>query len=329
MGIVKALSIAAIGAAALVGCGTLVDRRADFREAEAEARFGPVGELVKVGDTEVHMLVTGSGPDLVLIHGASGNMRDFTFDLVDRLKDRYRVFLFDRPGLGWTERLPAYRGAANTSGESPRAQARLLAEAGATKGLNNPIVLGHSFGGAVALAWGLEYPETTAAIVTLGGVSHPWPGDLSTFYTINASRLGGAVVVPALTAFAPDDRLNTAVTSIFAPDSVPEGYLRHVGGQLSMRRVTLRANAQHVKDLKDHVREMSEHYARTLKMPIEVLHGTADTIVGAKIHAEAMARDVPNARYTPLDGVGHMPHHARPDAVEAAIDRAAEAAGLR
>ena len=53
---------------------------------------------------------------------------------------------------------------------------------------------------------------------------------------------------------------------------------------------------------------------------MEIIHGDADTIVPLS---------VPNAVLTVLDGIGHMPHHAAPDAVEDAIDRAAQRAGLR
>lgn len=329
MGLMMQITGLAVSAVVLAGCGAIVDRRADLREAEAEARFGPVGELITVDGTEVHALVTGSGPDLVLIHGASGNLRDFTSSLVDQLKDRYRVIAFDRPGLGWTERLPAYRGAVRPVGESPREQARLLQAAGDQLGVRNPVVLGHSFGGAVALAWGLERPGDTAAIVALSAVSNPWPGGLSPLYRVNASRLGGRVVVPLLTAFAPDDRIQATLAEIFAPNPVPQGYATEVGAPLSLRRASLRANAQQVWTLRPHIVEMSQDYTATLTMPVEIVHGTADTIVPPDVHADVLAEQLVDARYTRLDNVGHMPQHVVPDTVVRIIDRAAERAGLR
>ena len=319
----------ALSAALLAGLGVVVDRRAEFREARSEARFGPVGELVRVGDTEVHVLVAGEGPDLVLIHGASGNLRDWTFELMDRLKQDFRVFAFDRPGLGWTERLPAYRDNASPRAESPREQARLLHEAGAALGLTNPIVLGHSYGGAVALAWGLEYPEETAALVALSAVSNPWPGGLSPLYRVNSSRLGGRVVVPLISAFAPETRVDSLVDVIFAPDTVPLGYARHVGAPLSMRRTSLRANAQQIWTLRPHIVEMSETYSDTLTMPVEIVHGTADTIVPANVHADVLANQLSDARYTRIEHLGHMPQHAMPDLVIDVIHSAAARAGLR
>lgn len=324
----NALPFAVISALILVGCGVGIDRWADLREAEAEATAGPVGKIFDVDGTAVHAYTTGRGPDVVLLHGASGNLRDFTFDLVDRLKNTYRVTAFDRPGLGWTERLPGYGGVGSTKGETPREQARFLQKAADRIGIRTPIVVGHSYGGAVALGWALERPDDTAALVLLGGVSHPWPGGLDTIYKVNSSAIGGSVVVPLITAFAGQERVASALHSIFAPQPVPAGYQRQVGSGLSLRRESLRANAQQVNDLRAQVVEMSQHYG-TLPMPAEVLHGTEDTIVGLSIHSERLAAEMPGARLTPMEGVGHMPHHADPEAVVAAIDRAARRAGRR
>lgn len=319
----------AVSAALLTGGCVAVDRAAELREAEAEARFGPVGQLVDVGGTEVHVLVEGSGPDLVLIHGASGNLREWTISLMDDLKQDYRVFAFDRPGLGWTERLPPYRDNASPRAESPREQARLLRAAGAQLGLENPIVLGHSYGGAVALAWGLEFPDETAAIVALSAVSNPWPGGLGTLYRVNASRLGGRIVVPLISAFAPQDRIESLVETIFAPNPPPPGYARQLGAPLSLRRTSLRANAQQIWTLRPHIVEISADYGDTLTMPVEILHGAADDIVPAHIHSDVLAEQLPDARYTRVEDLGHMPHHVVPETVLGVIDRAATRAGVR
>ena len=59
------------------------------------------------------------------------------------------------------------------------------------------------------------------------------------------------------------------------------------------------------------------------------MHGDADTIVPLSVHAQVLMGDVPNGNLTILPDQGHMPHHTAPDAIEAAIDRAATRAGLR
>lgn len=315
------LAFALLTVGLIAGAAFAIDRRADLREAEAEALYGPSGELMDIDGVTVHALVTGSGPDLVLIHGASGNLRDFTYDLVEPLSQHYRVIAIDRPGLGWTERLHA-------KGETPREQAQLMQKAADRLGVRNPLVMGHSFGGAVALAWALERPEDTAGLILLGAVSNPWPGGLDTLYHVNASTVGSATVVPLITAFAPLSRVRNALEAIFAPQKVPMGYARHIGAGLTLRRDSLRANALHITQLRPQVVEMSKLYPG-LKMPVEILHGEADTIVPLTVHSEPLSRQIPGANLVRMPGVGHMPHHADPHATIEAVHRAATRAGLR
>ena len=44
-------------------------------------------------------------------------------------------------------------------------------------------------------------------------------------------------------------------------------------------------------------------------MPVEILHGTADAVVPHAVHALPLARQIPGARLTTLEGMGHMPQH--------------------
>ncbi|MDW3222047.1 MAG: alpha/beta hydrolase [Paracoccaceae bacterium] len=295
----------------------------------AEANYPPEGQIVRVQGVNIHIRIEGNGPDLVLIHGANGSLQDYTFDLVDRLKDSYRVIVLDRPGFGWSGRLaPEYGGVLNVTAEPPAVQARLLQGAVDAVGATRPIVLGHSFGGAVALAWALERPEDTAALVLIGAASNPWPGNLGALYQINSSLLGSLFVVPVISAFAPGDQIRDTVESIFAPQAMPEGYLDHIGPDMSLRRPTMRANAQQVNNLRPYIVEMAQQYP-DLTLPVEILHGTADTIVPLSVHSEPLVELLPNGVLTRLQGIGHMPHHAVPDEIVAAVGRAASRAGLR
>jgi pimeloyl-ACP methyl ester carboxylesterase len=302
---------------------------AHLRETRAEQSHPPVGQVLDVNGTKVHAVVMGQGPDLVLIHGAGGNVRDFIFNFSERLTDRYRVILFDRPGLGWTERpRDAFGGAWASEGTSPQAQAALLQAASDQLGVSNPVVLGHSFGGSVALAWALARPDDTAAVVMVAGVAQPWPGDLGPFYTVLGAPWGGALVVPLITAFTPRPYVKNRIDSIFAPQSAPEGYADYIGAGLSMRRTTLRANVRQVNTLRPHMVAMKAQLP-SLTMPFEIIHGDADDTVPLTVHSVPLSQQVPGANLTVLPGVGHMPQHVDPRAVTDAIDRAAQRAGLR
>lgn len=313
------------GLGVLLGCAAAVvfttGCTASYREARAEEQFPPQGQFLTVNGTRVHYVTKGDGPDIVLIHGASGNLRDFTFSLVDKLADHYRVTAFDRPGLGYTERV-------NPDGTTLLEQATLLADASDQLGLQKPMVLGQSYGGAVALAWAVERPNSLSALILLAAASNPWSSDLSLFYKITSSDLGSATVVPALTAFVPNPLVDRAIEGVFAPQKEPEGYAEHIGAPLTLRRVSMRANAKQRANLLDEITALYTRYD-TIRVPTEIVHGDADTTVGLSIHSVPLSQQIKNAQLTVLKGIGHMPHHAAEPDVIAAIDRAAQRAGLR
>ncbi len=302
-------------------------RFADLREASVEAAYPALGELVEVNGRKIHVVVRGTGPDLVLIHGAGANGRDLDVALADRMTDRFRLFIVDRPGHGWSERLgPEFEGAFTTAAESPIEQARALSAAVRQLGAENPIVLGHSFGGAVAMAWALEEPAS--AIVIVSGVTLPWPGGIDISYRVIGSALGGAVLAPVGSAFVHEDYVRKIMNTAFAPQTPPAGYYTRGGVPLATRTGALRANNRQVRALLPFIVAQSARYGE-IALPVEILHGTDDTTVYLDIHAKPLAAMVKDANLTVLEGVGHMPHHVVADDILAAIDRAAARAGLR
>ena len=280
----------------------------------AHADTAPEGAFIDLPQGRIHAVIQGQGPDLVMIHGANGNSRDFSFDLIERMADDFRVIAFDRPGFGFSDDFGGP--------ESPVLQADILRVAAASLGIEDPILLGHSYGGAVALAWALRAPNDVAGLTLLAPASHPWPGELGIWYKLSASALGQHVVLPLISRFAPRRAVERSLEGVFAPDPVPEGYLDHLGLGLTLRAEQLRLNASQIDSLKRHVDGMAGGYP-ALTMPIEVLHGTSDTTVGLQYHSERLEAEVESVTLTRLDGIGHMPHHAQPEIVVEAIHRVA------
>jgi pimeloyl-ACP methyl ester carboxylesterase len=297
-----------IAAATLAG---VTHWRASAREAAADAAFPPTGQFVTVDGLRLHYEMSGSGPDLVMIHGASGSLRDLTFALRDQLTDRYRVTVIDRPGLGHSDPQPEV---------SLLAQAQAIKAAVAELGVTDPIVLGQSYGGAVALAWALD--GGPRALVLVGSPSLPWPGTLDPWYRVTSSAIGRALAVPLAAAYVPDSYVRSATAAVFAPDPVPPGYDNFLGTPLTLRRGTLAANTAQVNALRAELVTMAPRYPG-LTLPVELIHGTEDTIVPLTIHSGPLSELLPNDSLTVIPGAGHMPHHAHADVVIDAIDRAA------
>lgn len=275
------------------------------------------GQTLSVEGVPLHFVRRGAGPPVALIHGASGNLRDFTLDVLPALAARHDVIAFDRPGHG----LSGWPGpeAARLS-----EQARLMRLALARLGLPRTLVVGHSYGGAVALAWALDAPETVDGLLLLAAPSQVWPGGLATSTDLLANRLTGPLLALTLPAVLPDSVAATAVARVFAPQDPPPGYLAELRLDLVVTQKALRANARQLAALKDQIREMVPRYP-SLGMPVALIHGTSDTIVPLDVHSEPLARQLPQARLTRLDGIGHMPHHAALPEVLAALQRLVDA----
>ncbi len=318
---ILALRMTALAALVLAVLAAATLWRVSQRRAQAMNDFPAQGQFVRVNGHDVHYVQRGLGPDVVLIHGASGNTRDFTFSMVDALSDRYRVTVFDRPGFGHTPALAA-------RGVTLRDQAQLLSLAARDLGIERPIIVGQSFGGAVAMAWAVHHPDHVGAIASGSGATHPWPGTLSRFHRALAHPLIGPVMSRVLAAWVPASYVHGQVDGAFAPQPAPQGYADAIGLGLITRPESLMANAQQRTDLRAELRAQSALYP-SVTQPIEILHGTADDIVYLDIHAVALAADAPDAHLTRLPGIGHMPHHVSQPEVIAAIDRLASRAGLR
>ena len=298
----------------LVGIAGAAIGTARLREARAVIAHPPTGQFVVVNRRRVHVEVAGSGPDLILIHGASGNLRDFTFDLRDRLTGQFRVIVVDRPGFGHSDPLDDL---------SLAAQARHLAAAVAQLGVTRPLLAGQSYGGSVALAWALQDADV-AALVMIGSPSLPWPGGLSATYRVSANPVGAAL----LAALVPKSYVDATIARIFAPAPVPAGYDDFIGSELTLRRTTLRTNGAQVLALRAQLVAMQPLYPG-LRLPVELVHGDADTVVPLSIHSAPLALLLPDAHLTVIPGAGHMPHHSHPQIVMDAITRAATRARLR
>ena len=102
----------------------------------------------------------GTGPVVVLVHGQPGAGADWEV-LAGLLAGEHRVLAPDRPGWG-SDRRPAMGIAANADA--------LEAALGAAAVEGAVTVVGHSFGGGVALELALRHPDRVGALVLIGSV---------------------------------------------------------------------------------------------------------------------------------------------------------------
>jgi len=295
--------------------------RAEQNEISAESASPISGRLVDVNGHKVHVKIDGSGPPIMLIHGASGNLRDMTMELAPAISDRFTTIAVDRPGLGYTPPI-------GNKGATLKQQADLFASLARKLGYDKIYVLGQSYGGAVALKMALEHPDLVAGLVLVSAPSNVWDTGLGTLYKINANPITGPILRLFVAAFPPKKLVDNSLIQIFSPQPVPKNYAKMVGAGLTLRQTTQKANALQVAALKEEIRAMVPHYGE-ISMPVEAIHGTSDTIVPYEIHTKKLAKQIAGIEVTVLHGVGHMPHHTNLKEVVAVIDRLHERVGLK
>jgi pimeloyl-ACP methyl ester carboxylesterase len=303
----------------ILAAAIFVAARISAREQAITAEFPPQGDFLQVDGKRVHVIVQGEGPDVVLIHGASGNALDMMLALGTDLAKNHRVIAFDRPGLGYSDAL---------ADQSLKAQALHLAAAAKQLDVRAPLVIGQSYGGAVTLAWALYAPIKPCALVLISAPSMPWPGKLALSYRLTADPLGAALLLPLAAGLLPMSYIDKSVAAVFAPEAVPQGYVTAIAAPLALRLATLRANMAQVNALRAQLVGMEPLYPN-LTLPIEMIHGTADSVVPVEVHSIPFTKLVPSAHLEVIEGAGHMPHFTRKAQVLAAIARAEARAALR
>ena len=286
---------------------------AKVREARIEARYPPLGQMVEVNGKHVQAYVTGSGPDLVMIHGSSANMRDLIIALEDTLAPHFRVIIFDRPGLGYSDRLSA-------KGDTFIDQAMILRDAAKKLGADKPIVLGHSLGGIVSMAWATHAPDDLSALALISPVVMPFETPTSTYYKMNKHPIIGPFINHFIGAFHYEDAIQNGLNEVFAPDPPPAGYREKMGVELVLRPKTVQNNARQRNQIHAQIRALEAEYDN-VRVPIEILHGDLDTTVSLKIHAEGLKNRIDDVNVTIWQDQGHMPHHFKQADILDAVQR--------
>jgi pimeloyl-ACP methyl ester carboxylesterase len=274
-------------------------------ERKVEVALPPQGIFVDVPGARLHVHEQGHGPALLLIHGLGGNMAHFTYEVTRQLAHHHRVVTVDRPGSGYSARRPG-------TPAGLREQAAALAALIGRLELEQPLVVGHSYGGAVALALALDHPELVAGLSLLAPLTHlpdeaPPPfRPLAGHSALLRRLLACTVATPRAIA-----RGGAVLEQVFAPDPVPHDFPTRAGGLLGLRPGQFIAMAEDMGALPAQLPAYSRRYGE-LRMPVAMLFGRDDRIVPYHEHGVALACKVPHAVLETVEG-GHMLPVAQPD----------------
>lgn len=269
-----------------------------YTAGRVEAALPPAGRMVPVPGGHIHVQEQGAGPAILLIHGLGGQACHYTYRLAGLLAANYRVVTVDRPGSGYSQ-----RDAAHPAGLASQADA--LAGLIDTLQLGQALVVGHSLGGAVALALAQRHPDKVKALALLSPLTQ-LPEEVPPAFralTIESRAaqqlLAWTVVTPASIA-----RSKQVLEQVFAPEAVPPDYALRGGGILSLRPSQFLAACADMQAVPDAMPGVMARYP-AMRVPVSVLYGRQDRILDWQANGQGLLDRLPGSTLEVVDG-GHM-----------------------
>ncbi len=248
------------------------------------------------------------GPhELVLLHGQPGSPADW-LPLAERLPAQLHAVAEDRPGYG-SSPLAAGGFAAN---------ARALLDDLDARGVRHAVLVGHSYGGGVALSAASLAPERVAAVVLLAGIG---PGCVNGWDRLLAAPGAGqlcALVAWRLTPWMARARLARIRRRRGRPLRPDEHVNWQVWGHAGPEyRPLWRTFLTEQRALLRELGEL-ESAIPSVQAPVLLLADPEDTQVPIGT-ARRLVQTLPDARLQLVQGAGHHLPRRAPDVVAEAI----------
>lgn len=267
-------------------------------ETKAAGVTEPGGKIVDLsgGDLEVVEEGPRSGSPIVLIHCFTCAI-NYWNKMMPALARQHRVVAIDLLGHGGSEK--------PKSGYSVSNQADLIAQALAKLGVSDAEVVGHSLGGAVAVALAQQSPALVNRVFIVDTPPTHEEGDLGL-----VAKLGFAPVIgEAFWRIKPDFAVRKGLEVAFAPGfKVPDEFVEDVD------RMTFSAYDDSASGFDDYVKEepLDQRMAETGK-PLMVIMGAEEQIIDEPAKRLAEYRStVPGTQTKLISGAGHSPNVEKP-----------------
>jgi pimeloyl-ACP methyl ester carboxylesterase len=270
---------------------------------------GYVGQHVNIDGEDIRYYQTGSGPDVLLIHGLPGLIEDWE-PILKAGAGRYRITAYDRPGHGFSS--------AEKTKYTLEHNAQVALKLVDHLRLTNVLVVGHSYGGGVVLALAARNPPQVKAFVSLGGLSRSPDESVALLDAVRIPVLGRGLAVIGVRWFG-KSVLQQGLTAAFSPNesSMPAGYVEE-RVRLFLRTKVAMTWFREAGNLSRDFEILEPRYPGIAK-PIYLIHGDSDKLVPLD-HSVRFQKTQRAAELTILTNTCHVIQAVHPEAILSAID---------
>ena len=254
----------------------------------------PAISYARSGDVHVAYQVVGEGPvDIVFVEGSITN-RHLQWEaplyrrFVERVGSFARVILFDKRGMGLSDRVQA--GTLEERMDDVRAVMDAV-------GSERAALIGESEGGPLSMLFAAAHPERTLALILAGAevkeeITEDWPWGESTREAFEESM----TTLAERWSRAPSS-LRILLSSSGDDPQLLEWYARLKVQSASPAAAEVFLRMAHDIDVRD--------VAPAIRVPTLILHSTGDQVCHVE-NGRFLARTIPGARFVELPGSDHV-----------------------
>ena len=274
----------------------------------------PAGQFKTIDNIKMHYQILGSGPVVVLLHAQPSNLKQFN-KLKNILKTNYTVISIDRPGMGYSESLKE---------QSPK---RLMQQAQLIRGLvheitnEKPILIGHSYGGALALSYATQFEDEISGLIVINTASHAWKkGKPWLPFRILSNPIYGKLFTNTFAMIYGQATISSSANSNFPNNQAPINYAKDTSAALTLRPKTLESYANDALNLREALKLQQNSYIE-LTIPITIMAGDEDTVTPNKIHSYILHNDISHSKLVKVSGVAHSIPELKPSLIKIEIEK--------
>jgi len=273
---------------------------------------GLAGEYINIYGNEIRFYQMGSGQDILFIHGLPGSIEDWQPIMKD-LSSKYRLTFYDRPGHGYSS--------ADNIEYNLAHNAQVALNLIDALNLTNVIVVGHSYGGSIALEIAISNPSQVRAFISVAGASYPMEEVDLVYYLLKLPVIGRGIAVFSSITIGPG-MVQQGVKDAFHPnsDAAPPNYAAS-RSKIWLQPKVLVTVANEETNLGADLKRIVPHYIGITQKFI-IMHGADDLLV-PKEDSIKLSRAIKNSKLIILEKTGHEVQYARSKNIIAAIDEVA------
>jgi pimeloyl-ACP methyl ester carboxylesterase len=270
------------------------------------------GNFIDVLNQKIRVYQTGNGQDILLIHGLPGCIEDWE-TIIPELSKKFRVTAYDRPGHGFSS--------ANNLKYNLEQNADFAFALIDTLRLNNPVVVGHSYGGSIVVAMAVRNTSNVKALVAVSPITSA-KGKPDLIFRILKIPVIGPASVWFVKLFTGCSLVRKGLDVAFDPNQkdMPQGFADSRCMIISQQKI-IRTSSHEEMTMRPDVENMMPLYGNINK-PLFIVHGESDKVVPVT-DGELLYKAVTGSKLTLFNNTGHMVQYAKPYELIKVIEEAA------